>query len=76
MLDVSGVYAKKEMRPRWCCVLFINDNVVHVFDDNRSRWVTACYADIMEKVYSRHHPQMVNCLACLVAMGEDEMYMP
>ena len=76
MLDVSGVYAKKEMTPRWCCVLFIKDNVVHVFNDKKSRWITVCDADILEAEYSRRHPQLVNCLACIVAMGEDEMYMP
>jgi hypothetical protein len=78
MLGLRGPLRKwqKELSPRWCCVLFINDNVVHVFDDKKTRWQTACGADIMEKEYSRRHPQMVNCLGCIVAMGSDEMYMP
>lgn len=63
-------------RPRWCCVKFLDEGVVHVNDDKtkNGHWTTACGRDIMDVQYSRAHPQMVSCLECLVIMGPDNLY--
>jgi hypothetical protein len=76
MLALRGpVRQAQELRPRWCVVKFLDENVVHVNNDKTHHWITACGRDIAEGEYSRQHPQLVNCLACLVAMGADGLYL-
>lgn len=50
---------------------------MHVNDDasRKGHWETACGLDIMDHEYSRAHPQMVTCLACIVEMGPALVYM-
>lgn len=64
-------------KPRWCVVRFIEENVVHVNDDasRDGHWITACGVSIMEHEYTRAHPQMVTCLACIVVMGTDSLWL-